>query len=118
MNISDKARKVVAKRNELKEQYPEGCCFLISVQNDSLNTVGGVVMQVPLENAAVHLVEGTHRFATEPEVKEWRDAQAAAARAIRSEDTLKRANVMVHVDQSGNPVAAQQEDKDKGKGGK
>ncbi|WP_321471140.1 hypothetical protein [uncultured Paludibaculum sp.] len=82
MNVTEKALKTRAKRIELEAQFPSGDCVLVSVQSDTHNTKGGLTMEAPVDNAARHLVEGTHRLATEDEIKAFRTAQAEQRKQI------------------------------------
>lgn len=104
MNINEKALKVRAKRTELDAQYPEGYCVLVSVQSDTYNTKGGVPMEMPNDNAARHLVEGTHKLATDAELDAFRAAQANALQAARQAELAKRTVHYVPVDTNGQPV--------------
>lgn len=75
-----------SKERELQAQFPSGDCYLISVRNEVFNTVGGQVVGVPVEIAARHLLEGTHRLASNEEIEGHRTAQELAAKLIRARD--------------------------------
>ncbi|WP_321476613.1 hypothetical protein [uncultured Paludibaculum sp.] len=87
--IREIAVRVRGKVAELRTEFPSGDCVLVSVKNDAFNTVGGMPMEVPVENAARHLVEGTHRMATETEIKAFREQQKAARLDIRNRQPAK-----------------------------
>jgi len=104
MNVKDKVGKIKARREQLYGQYPDGYLFLTTQENDTFNTVGGMTMQVPVENAAVHLQDATHRVATEQEIAKWKEDQANARKRILTTELAKKASHIVHVDPLGNPV--------------
>jgi len=74
---------------DLRKRHPNGDVVMISVQNAYYNMVGGTVMELPLENAAVALVEGTHRLASTEEIKVFREQQTEAAKAAKAAEAAK-----------------------------
>lgn len=82
--IRVRSEQVKAKLVQLAERFPTGDCVLVSVQSETYTTVGGMTMEMPIENAARHMVEGTHRLATDAEINTFRDQQVAARAAIEA----------------------------------
>jgi hypothetical protein len=66
----------------LRQRYPEGYCHMVSVPSCLFGMAGGLTIQMPLENAAGHLVEGTHRHATDAEIEAFRAQQAEARQRV------------------------------------
>jgi hypothetical protein len=82
--IREKLKSIRARFADLSTRFPSGDCVLISMPSDTHNTVGGMTMEMPIENAAQHLVEGTHRLAADSEIKAFREQQVAARQAIEA----------------------------------
>jgi hypothetical protein len=61
-----------ANKVTLAEQYPQGCCLVVSVDNLEHNSVAGHICEVPTGQAARLLTESTHRLATKEETAAFR----------------------------------------------
>lgn len=102
MALANKVIAVRAKLAELKEQYPDGYCYLASLPTSgSFNLKGGQVIEVPLDNAAQHLVERTHRMAEPDEVEAWRAQQAKARMRIQANTPTDGTTLMVRGPRNG-----------------
>jgi len=49
----------------------DSCVFLTSIENRFAGRKGGVTMQVGKRQAAVHIVDNTHRLSTEEEIEAY-----------------------------------------------
>jgi len=85
-NIQEYWAQVRRKQAELKAQFQAGCCKLISVDNLQRNSTAGNIVEVNLQQAAEHLLAGTHRLLTASELEAYqREQSAIRARNSRSE---------------------------------
>jgi hypothetical protein len=89
MNAQEYWATVRKKEAELKVQFPEGYCKVISVDNLQRNSTAGNIVEVNLRQAAEHLLAGTHRLLTGAEAESYQREQSAI-RARNHSDELAR----------------------------
>ena len=75
----------------LSRQFPDGWCFITSVDTPGKNIKAGAVCSVTVDNAARCIVEGSHRLATDEEARAFRESQTAARAYSRPAVTLAAA---------------------------
>ena len=73
--VQDYWRQVREKRQELQASERESF-FLISLSMPARSIKAGVVVECDTENASRRLVEGTHRIATDDEIRAYEQLQA------------------------------------------
>jgi hypothetical protein len=56
------------KKEELRQQFPEGCTFVMSLDSDDPYSIGGRVCEVNVDTAARVICEKTHRLASKEEI--------------------------------------------------
>lgn len=94
MDIREKALLIRAKQADMERSYPDGC-VMVSLQSGTYNTTGGQTVEVPVESAARHLVEGTHRLASEAEIKAFRGNQVELSRQIYATERTRSKVILV-----------------------
>lgn len=72
------------RRIAVQQAHPEGCCLVVSVENLERNSTAGHICEVPNEQAAQLLTEGTHRLAAKEETAQFRkEHETARLRSTR-----------------------------------
>jgi hypothetical protein len=88
-NINEYWAKVRELREKLKEQYPDGYCFLVSMHKLDKNTKGGIIVQVSVDRAAELLADDTHRPPTKDELAAYQSAQERERERINAAELRK-----------------------------
>ena len=75
MDLKEHFTEVVAKREELQKQFPDGAVYLTSIEKKQRRMVGGRISVANPHVASLMLVQETHRLSTASEVRAWIEEQ-------------------------------------------
>lgn len=104
MNLARKAvmNEIIRLPSEITDDY----VFLVSIENPEKDTTAGRVVEVTRDNAAYAIANKTHEFATDEQIKAYREEMAARAAAIQAEARKKMQPFVVQVRGSDLKAAA------------
>ena len=72
MDIKAFRRDVLKKQAELEAAHPSGYTYITSVADSQRQQIGGVVTEVTLSRAAIHLCERSAELSTPEEIEAYR----------------------------------------------
>jgi hypothetical protein len=84
--------EVSEQRKKLETSFPQGWCYIVSVDNLGKGTTAGSVSQVSVQLAARFLVDSTHELMDADDVLAHEAAEAERRKAIAQQDgvSIKR----------------------------
>lgn len=91
INRTERRARINAINADLMVKHPDGYCVVMSLANSQFQTVGGQLIEVNNDDAAVCLYQQTHRLATDSEVAQFRAEQEEARRAMAAVAPAKTA---------------------------
>jgi hypothetical protein len=100
-----------ATEAELRREYPKNVVYITSLFHRDRNSTAGATMSASWNNAARVITDGTHRLATEKEVKEFlAHQQEELHKNTVSEQMNKKQYFVVLPGAAGDVVASKVED--------
>jgi hypothetical protein len=106
MNLKDYFDDLHKAETALERDHPEGIVFVTSLFHRERNSTPGCTMSASCRNAARVITDGTHREATQEEIKAFFARQDSELRKnVQNEQRNKRQYIVV-VDQKADAEAA------------
>ena len=82
--------KTECRKKGFTSGYYDGWCYITSVKNRQAQTIEGSICEATINLAGQRIAEGTHRLATDEEIRAYKKAsQERAADLKRSEAALQ-----------------------------
>jgi phage-related protein len=88
-NITDFYRQVNETEAEIKAKVGSPL-FVCSLDSRKLGTIGGRIFEVDTRRAALDIVNGTHRVASEQEIAQYKEELESRRQAIHNEEYQRK----------------------------
>jgi hypothetical protein len=86
MDFRKHFNEVSEQRKKLEQQFPQGFCYIVSLDNLGKGTTAGSVSQVSVQLAAKFLVDATHELLDADDVLAHEAAEAERRKGIAKDD--------------------------------